>query len=119
MAGIWVQQRVIGMATGGMPLRFVAPKEGVWGHRFMAAAVKGRPAESLDAAKVFLALLLTARQQTAALSLNPLPTNTDVVVSDAIPLKDINVPDQRIIQQNRAALGGTVDERGRAPMIWR
>ncbi|MBJ3775651.1 extracellular solute-binding protein [Acuticoccus mangrovi] len=103
VAGIWVYQRVVGMAAEGVPIEFVAPTEGVWGHRFMAAIPKGRPPEAVAAAHKFLELLLTERQQRHALTLNPLPVNSAVPMSDPTMLDRTHVSDQIAVQRNRPA----------------
>jgi putative spermidine/putrescine transport system substrate-binding protein len=105
VAGAWIQQRVIGLAETGIPIRFVAPREGVWGHRLMAAVVKGRPPENVAAGKRYIAQMLTQKQQTASLSLNPLPVNRTVASDKVEPGLGarVNIPDQRAIQRQRAA----------------
>lgn len=78
IAGIWGQQRTVGLAATGVPIKFVEPKEGLWGHRLMAAVVKGRPAESTKAAKRWVALMLTRDVQASSLELNPMAVNVEV-----------------------------------------
>jgi putative spermidine/putrescine transport system substrate-binding protein len=102
VAGIWIQQRVVGLAETGVPIKFVEPKEGSWGHRLMAVVVKGRPAANTAAAKKLLALMLTKEQQLASASLNPLPVNTEASGSNAGMVQRINFSDQRAIQKFRA-----------------
>jgi putative spermidine/putrescine transport system substrate-binding protein len=102
VAGIWIQQRIAGLADTGVPIKFVEPKEGSWGHRLMAAVVKGRPAENTAAAKKLLALMLTRDQQLASTSLNPLPVNTEASGSNAAMVGRMHFSDQRAIQKYRA-----------------
>jgi putative spermidine/putrescine transport system substrate-binding protein len=102
VAGIWIQQRTVGLAESGVPIKFVEPKEGSWGHRLMAVVVKGRPAANTAAAKKLLALMLTREQQLASASLNPLPVNTEASGSNAAMVQRINFSDQRAIQKFRA-----------------
>lgn len=102
VAGIWIQQRTVGLAASGVPIKFVEPKEGSWGHRLMAAVVKGRPAANTAAAKKLLALMLTKEQQLASASLNPLPVNTEASGPNAPMVQRMNFSDQRAIQKFRA-----------------
>jgi putative spermidine/putrescine transport system substrate-binding protein len=102
VAGIWIQQRTVGLADTGVPIKFVEPKEGSWGHRLMAAVVKGRPAANTAAAKKLLALMLTKEQQLASASLNPLPVNTEASGANAAMVQRMNFSDQRAIQKFRA-----------------
>lgn len=102
VAGIWIQQRIVGLAESGVPIKFVEPKEGSWGHRLMATIVKGRPAENAAAAKKLLALMLTKEQQLASTSLNPLPVNTEASGGNAAMVGRIHFSDQRAIQKYRA-----------------
>ena len=102
VAGIWIQQRIVGLIDTGVPIKFVEPKEGSWGHRLMAAVVKGRPPENTAAAKKLMALMLTKDQQLASASLNPLPVNTEASGANAAMVGRINFSDQRAIQKYRA-----------------
>jgi putative spermidine/putrescine transport system substrate-binding protein len=102
VAGIWIQQRTVGLAQSGVPIKFVEPKEGSWGHRLMAVVVKGRPAANTAAAKKLLALMLTKEQQLASASLNPLPVNTEASGANASMVQRMNFSDQRAIQKFRA-----------------
>jgi putative spermidine/putrescine transport system substrate-binding protein len=102
VAGIWIQQRIVGLADSGVPIKFVEPKEGSWGHRLMAVVVKGRSPENTAAAKKLLALMLTKDQQLASSSLNPLPVNTEASGSNAAMVGRIHFSDQRAIQKYRA-----------------
>jgi putative spermidine/putrescine transport system substrate-binding protein len=102
VAGIWIQQRIAGLAESGVPIKFVEPKEGSWGHRLMATIVKGRPVDNTVAAKKLLALMLTKEQQLASTSLNPLPVNTEASGSNASMVGRIHFSDQRAIQKYRA-----------------
>jgi ABC-type Fe3+ transport system substrate-binding protein len=102
VAGIWIQQRIVGLADTGVPIKFVEPKEGSWGHRLMAVVVKGRPPENTAAAKKLLALMLTKDQQLAATSMNPLPVNVEASGPNASMVGRIHFSDQRAIQKYRA-----------------
>lgn len=94
-AGVWVQQRVNGLAAAGVPIKFVEPKEGIWGHRLMAAIVKGRPPENTAAAKRWIALMLTKDVQVSSAMLNPLPSNSEATTPDQVDMiKRVNFSDQ-------------------------
>lgn len=102
VAGIWIQQRIVGLIDTGVPIKFVEPKEGSWGHRLMAAVVKGRAPENTAAAKKLMALMLTKEQQLASTSLNPLPVNVEASGANAEMVGRIHFSDQRAIQKYRA-----------------
>ncbi len=45
--GTWNLDRVVNLASTGVPVKFVGPKEGTWGHKEVVTIVKGRPNQDL------------------------------------------------------------------------
>lgn len=61
--GPWNNDRVWNLASKGVPIKFVFPKEGVYGWREAIAAPKGRPAESTELAHDFINMMVSREQQ--------------------------------------------------------
>jgi putative spermidine/putrescine transport system substrate-binding protein len=59
--GTWNIDRVVNLADTGVPVKFVGPKEGTWGHKEVVTIVKGRPNQ--DLAYKFVDMLLSAEEQ--------------------------------------------------------
>ena len=61
--GPWNNDRVWNLANKGVPIKFVFPKEGVYGWREAIAIPKGRPADSVAMAHDFINMMLSKKQQ--------------------------------------------------------
>lgn len=61
--GPWNNDRVWNLANKGVPIKFVFPKEGVYGWRETVAIPKGRPAESTAIAHDFINMMVSKEQQ--------------------------------------------------------
>jgi putative spermidine/putrescine transport system substrate-binding protein len=59
--GTWNLDRVANLANTGVPVKFVQPKEGTWGHKEVVTIVKGRP--NTDLAYRWVNLMLDAEEQ--------------------------------------------------------
>jgi putative spermidine/putrescine transport system substrate-binding protein len=61
--GPWNNDRVWNLANKGVPIKFVFPKEGVYGWREAIGVPKGRPAESVALAHDFINMMASQTQQ--------------------------------------------------------
>ncbi len=61
VVGAWSIGRAANLASSGVPIEFVYPKEGVCGYKQVATIIKGRPNQ--DLAYKFIDLLLSREQQ--------------------------------------------------------
>lgn len=64
--GVWSQDRAMNLANvSGVPIKFVFPKEGMYGWREALCIPAGRPAASVELAYKFADMMLTKEQQEA------------------------------------------------------
>jgi putative spermidine/putrescine transport system substrate-binding protein len=79
VVGTWNLDRVVNLASTGVPVKFVQPKEGTWGHKEVVTIVKGRP--NADLAYKWIDLLLAADEQANTakyVGLSPLNRNAQL-----------------------------------------
>ena len=78
--GVWSNDRIWNLSRiGGMPIELVFPKEGFYGWREAACIPKGRPAESVELAHIFLDMLLSKEEQENTAKYNGfIPLHPDV-----------------------------------------
>jgi putative spermidine/putrescine transport system substrate-binding protein len=78
--GIWSNDRIWNLSRiGGIPIQLVYPKEGFYGWREAACIPKGRPAESVELAHIFLDMLLSKEEQENTAKYNGfIPLHPDV-----------------------------------------
>ncbi len=109
--GTWNLDRVVNLAATGVPVKFVAPKEGTWGHKEVVTIVKGRP--NTDLAYKWVDLLLSAEEQANTakyIGLGPLNRNTKLdpetaatVLYGPEQIARLVIPNWEVVNANRAA----------------
>jgi putative spermidine/putrescine transport system substrate-binding protein len=114
VAGGFVLNRTAVLASQGVPVRFVAPKEGLYAWKAMIAIVKGRPEGSQALAYKFVDMMLEAEQQVQNARLVGFgPVNKDAkldaetattVVYGPDQMAKLLFPDWRVLGPQRPAL---------------
>ena len=95
VAGGFVLNRTAVLASQGIPVKFVAPTEGLYAWKLMAGIVKGRPEDHQALAYKFIDMLLTAEQQEASARLAGFgPMNRTVTLDAATAAAVVYGPDQ-------------------------
>ena len=109
--GTWNLDRVANLASTGVPIKFVYPKEGVWGHKEVATLVKGR--KNQDLAYRFVDMLLGAAEQANTakyVGLSPVnkqtkldPETAATVLYGTEAMSKLTIPNWQAVNANRAA----------------
>ncbi len=90
--GSWNVDRVANLASTGVPIEFVFPKEGVWGWKEVMTVVKGRPNREL--AYKFVNMMMSKEHQEKNAELLGLgPTSKSAKLSPELAKKVIYGPD--------------------------
>jgi putative spermidine/putrescine transport system substrate-binding protein len=108
--GTWNIDRVVNLAGTGVPVQFVSPKEGAWGHKEVVTIVKGRPSQ--DLAYKFVDMLLGAEEQVNTakhIGLGPLNRNAKLdadtagkVLYGQEAIARMTIPNWEIVNARRA-----------------
>jgi len=109
--GTWNLDRVANLASTGVPVRFVQPKEGTWGHKEVVTIVKGRP--NVDLAYKWVDLMLDAEEQANTakyVGLSPLnknarldPKTAETVLYGPEQIEKLVIPNWEVVNAQRAA----------------
>jgi putative spermidine/putrescine transport system substrate-binding protein len=108
--GTWNIDRVVNLAATGVPVKFVAPKEGSWGHKEVITIVKGRP--NVDLAYKFVDLMLSAEEQVNTakfIGLGPLNRNAQLdpetagkVIYGPDQIAKLTIPNWEVVNAKRS-----------------
>jgi putative spermidine/putrescine transport system substrate-binding protein len=108
--GTWNIDRVVNLAATGVPVKFVGPKEGTWGHKEVVTIVKGRPNQ--DLAYKFVDMLLSPEEQVNTakyIGLGPLNKNAKLdpetagkVVYGPEQIAKLTIPNWEVVNAKRA-----------------
>jgi putative spermidine/putrescine transport system substrate-binding protein len=108
--GTWNLDRVVNLANTGVPVKFVAPKEGTWGHKEIVTIVKGRPNQ--DLAYKWVDMMLSAEEQANTakyIGLGPLNRNTKLdpetaatVLYGPEAITKLTIPNWEVVNAKRA-----------------
>jgi putative spermidine/putrescine transport system substrate-binding protein len=108
--GTWNIDRVVNLAATGVPIKFVGPKEGTWGHKEVVTIVKGRPNQ--DLAYKFVDMLLSPEEQVNTakyIGLGPLNRNAKLdpetagkVVYGPEQIAKLTIPNWEVVNAKRA-----------------
>lgn len=109
--GTWNLDRVVNLANTGVPVKFVQPKEGTWGHKEVVTIVKGRP--NVDLAYKWVDLMLDAEEQANTakyVGLSPIsknarldPQTAATVLYGPDQIEKLVIPNWEIVNARRAA----------------
>lgn len=109
--GTWNLDRVVNLASTGVPVKFVQPKEGTWGHKEVVTIVKGRP--NTDLAYRWVDLMLSAEEQANTakyIGLGPVNRNAKLdpetasnVLYGPQAIEKLVIPDWEVVNANRSA----------------
>jgi putative spermidine/putrescine transport system substrate-binding protein len=109
--GTWNIDRVVNLAATGVPVKFVYPKEGIWGIKEVITIVKGRPNQ--DLAYKFIDMILSPEEQvnTAKFiglgSLHKQAKLDDETAGKVIygpeAIAKMTIPNWQVVNANRAA----------------
>jgi putative spermidine/putrescine transport system substrate-binding protein len=108
--GTWNLDRVVNLASTGVPVKFVGPKEGTWGHKEIVTLVKGR--SNHDLAYKWVEMLLSAEEQANTakyIGLGPLNRNTKLdpetagkVLYGPDAIARLTIPNWEVVNAKRA-----------------
>jgi putative spermidine/putrescine transport system substrate-binding protein len=101
---------VANLANTGVPVKFVQPKEGTWGHKEVVTIVKGRP--NVDLAYKWIDLLLDAEEQANTakyVGLSPINRNAKLepqvaatVLYGPSQIEKLVIPNWEVVNAKRA-----------------
>jgi putative spermidine/putrescine transport system substrate-binding protein len=108
--GTWNIDRVVNLAATGVPVTFVAPKEGSWGIKEVITVVKGRP--NRDLAYKFIDLMLSPEEQVNTakfIGLGPVnrkaqldPETAGKVIYGPEQIAKLTIPNWEVVNAKRA-----------------
>jgi putative spermidine/putrescine transport system substrate-binding protein len=108
--GTWNLDRAVNLASTGVPVKFVGPKEGTWGHKEIVTIVKGRPNQEL--AYKWIDMLLSAEEQANTakyIGLGPLnrnarldPETAGTVLYGPDAIAKLTIPNWEVVNARRS-----------------